>query len=136
MRSGFPAKILSEEVLLVPPPWRKLIGPARWLSVSATLLLIASALGGIEAGVLLILGPARDFLLKPFVIAGYLEACAMFFSLIFIVVSIVCLIFYHPYLYIRRKLARRAPQDDEDNSWSGSVYQAPGHSREEDGAPD
>lgn len=123
--------------------WRNLKGPARTLATSATILLIASALGGIQAGVVLILGPAfgsgptRDILLKPFVLAGYLEACAMFFSLIFIVGSIICLIFYRPYLFLRAKIrARRDPNAEDDQTWQGPVYLAPGHNRDEDGSPD
>jgi len=70
------------------------------------------------------------------VLLGYLEASAIFFSVIGIVVSIICLIFYHPFLLIRENIrSRRAPQID-DQSWNGPVYVAPGHYRDEDGAPD
>ena len=84
-------------------PWRDLGGPSRSLAISATVLLIASALGGIEAAVLMVLGPARDIVIKPFVILGYLEACAICFSVIGIVLSIICLILYRPYLSSAKK---------------------------------
>lgn len=117
------------------------MGPSRTLANSATVLLVASGLGGIEATVLLILGPAlvsspiRDLIIKPFVILGYLEASAIFFSVIGIVLSIVALIFYRPYLLIRAKIrARRAPPEEE--VWDGPVYIAPGQYHDEDGSPD
>jgi len=53
-----------------------------------------------------------------------------------IVVSIICLMFYNPYLYIRGKIRARRASVDDDNSWGGPVYVAPGHYRDEDGAPD
>lgn len=118
------------------------MGPSRTLAISATVLLVASGLGGFEAAVVLILGPAiisgplSEVLLKPFVILAYLEASAIFFSLIGIIVSFVCLIFYHPYLFIRDKIRARRSRDLEDSSSNGPVYIAPGHYREEDGAPD
>ena len=141
MRSKFPDCALQKgsDVLA---PWRNLMGPSRTLAISATVLLVASGLAGIEATVMLILGPAlnsgaaSELVLKPFVIAGYLEACGIFFSVIGIVVSIICQMFYNPFLYIREKIrARRAPIED-DLSWNGPVYVAPGHYRDEDGAPD
>jgi len=118
------------------------MGPSRTLAISATVLLVASGLAGFEATVMLILGPAlndsaaHEFVLKPFVIAGYLEGSGIFFSLIGIVVSIICLMFYNPYLYIRGKIRARRASVDDDNSWGGPVYVAPGHYRDEDGAPD
>ena len=118
------------------------MGPSRTLAVSATVLLVASGLAGIEAAVMLILGPAlnsgaaSEFVLKPFVIAGYLEACGIFFSVIGIVVSIICLMFYNPFLYIREKIRARHAPTDHDDSWDGPAYDASGHYRDEDGAPD
>lgn len=121
-------------------PWRNLNGPARPLAVSATVLLIASALGGIEAAITMILGPARDIVIKPFVLLGYLEAAAILFSLIGIVVSIVCLIFYRPYLYITEKIflyrASRAAQVSDEHTYFEDVYRAAVHNPDEDGAPD
>ncbi len=119
------------------------MGPSRTLAISATVLLVASGLGGVEAATLLILGPAlmagpvNEFLLKPFVILAYLEACAILFSVLGIVLSIICLMFYSPYLLIRDKIrSLRRSRDEDDGSWDGPVYIAPGHFREEDGAPD
>lgn len=124
-------------------PWRNLRGPARSLAISATILLVASALGGVEAGIMIVLGPARDALIKPFILLGYLEACAMFFSLIAIVISIVCLIFYQPYLYIREKIflyrARHAAQVSDEHIAFEEVRPVSTtriHNPEEDGAPD
>jgi hypothetical protein len=113
------------------------------LARSATTLLVASTLLGIEAAVLLILGsaPARDLVVRPFILLAYLEVCAMFFSAIFIVAGIVGLIFYRPYLFICEKMflrrARRAGELGEqytfyDNIPSPIRTQNP----EEDGAPD
>jgi hypothetical protein len=130
----------AEKGSLVPAPWRDLQGPSRTLAISATILLVACALGAIEAAVMLILGPARDIVLKPFVILGYIEACAILFSAIFIVLSIIGVIFYYPYLVVREKIfvfrARRAPQVTDQHTWFEPAYKAPGHYRDEDGAPD
>lgn len=121
-------------------PWRHLIGPARALAISATILLIASALGGIEAAVMMILGPARDIVIKPFVLAGYVEACAMFFSLLGVVISIICLMFYRPYLYFREKMffyrARRAAPVSDEHTWFEPIQHPHGRDPEEDGSPD
>jgi hypothetical protein len=127
----------------VKAPWKNLVGPSRSLAISATVLLVASGLAGIEAAVMLILGPAvesdfsRDILLKPFAILGYLEGCAIVFSSLGIVISIVSLIFQSPYLYIRETIrARRLAHADNNETWDGPVFVAPGHYREEDGSPD
>lgn len=97
-------------------------------------------MAGIEAAVLMVLGPARDIVLKPFVILGYLEACGIFFSVIGIVVSMVCLIFYRPYLFLREKLffyrARRAGQVSDRFTFFETVPGAHLHSHDEDGTPD
>ena len=104
------------------------------------MLLYASAFGGIEAVVLMILGPARDIVIKPFVILGYLEACAIFFSAIAIVISIVCLILYHPYQLIREKIffhrARHAAQVSDQFTHFETVPRAQMRHADEDGAPD
>ncbi len=73
------------------------------LAISATILLIASGLLGIEAGIMIVLGDARTLVIKPFILLGYLEVCAIFFSIIFIAAGIVGIIFYRPYLLISRK---------------------------------
>lgn len=127
-------------------PWRHLAGPARPLAACATILLVASALGAVEAAVLMILGPAllsetfSDYLIKPFVILGYLEACAVFFSVIGIVVSFICLIFYRPYLFIREKIflyrARHAAQVSDEHTWFESAKGIHMPNPDEDGAPD
>ena len=121
-------------------PWRHLSGPARYLAANATVLLVASSLGAVEAAVVMILGPASGIVVKPFVIAAYLEACAVFFSVIGIVVSFVCLVFYRPYLMIREKIlifrARRAGQVSDEHTWFEPAYQTTGPYRDEDGSPD
>lgn len=118
-------------------------GPARLLAGCATTLLIASALLGAEAGIMIILGPARNIVIKPFLLLGYLEACAMFFSLLGIVAAIVGLIFYRPWLYITEKIyiyrARHTGQVSDGRAYFEDVRPAPGaptHNPEEDGAPD
>ncbi|HTM17088.1 MAG TPA: hypothetical protein VL135_09295 [Terracidiphilus sp.] len=121
-------------------PWRDLRGPSRSLAASATVLLVASALVGFEAVVLMILGPARDIVVKPFVILGYLEACAIVFSVIGIVVSIICLMLYRPYLFLSEKIylyrARRAGQVSDQFTYFETVPRAHAHDPDEDGAPD
>ena len=97
-------------------------------------------MGGIEAVVLMVLGPARDIVLKPFVILGFLEACAIFFSGIGIAVSIVCLMFYRPYQLISDKLffyrARNAKQVSDQFTYFETVPRTQMHPVDEDGAPD
>ena len=121
-------------------PWRDLEGPSRSLAKSATILLVASGLGGVEAVVLMILGPARDIVIKPFVIAGYLEACAIVFSLIGIVVSLMCLMFYRPYQLISEKIffhrARHAVQVSDQFTYFETVPRGQMQDADEDGAPD
>jgi hypothetical protein len=121
-------------------PWRDLWGPSKWLAISATILLVASGLGGFEAVVLMILGPARDIVIKPFVILGYLEACAIVFSLTGIVVSIICLMLYRPYQLISEKIffyrARKAAQVSDRFTSFETVPRTNMHEANEDGAPD
>jgi hypothetical protein len=92
-------------------------------------LLVAAALLAIEAGTMLILGPARGIVIKPFILLGYLEACAVFFSLIGIVCAILGLIFYHPYRYISEKImiyrARRTPEVSDDYTYFEDVNRGP-----------
>lgn len=38
---------------------------------------------------MILLGPARNIVIKPFILLGYLELCAMFFSLLGIVVAVL-----------------------------------------------
>jgi hypothetical protein len=103
-------------------------------------LLVASALGGFEAVVLMILGPARDIVIKPFVILGYLEACAIVFSVIGIVVSIICLMLYRPYQFLSEKVflyrARRAGEVSDQFTYFETVPSAHMHNPDEDGRPD
>ena len=121
-------------------PWRDLGGPSRSLAMSATILLVASGLGGFEAVVLMILGPARDIVFKPFVIAGYLEACAIVFSLIGIAVSIICLMLYRPYQLMSEKIffyrARKAAPVSDQFTYFETVPRGHMHDADEDGAPD
>lgn len=123
--------------------WSNLRGPARLLAACATVLLIASALLGAEAGIMIILGPARGIVLKPFILLGYIEACAMFFSLLGIVAAIIGLIFYRPYLYISEKIyiyrARRAAQTSDEYTHFEDVQPSLAEhvsNPDEDGAPD
>jgi hypothetical protein len=125
----------------VEAPWRNLRGPARTLAISATVLLVASGLLGIEAGIMIILGEARSIVVKPFILLGYLEACAIFFSVAFIAAGIVGLIFYRPYLMIAEKIlvyrARRAAQtSDKYTYFEDAGARAYVYNPEEDGAPD
>lgn len=116
------------------------MGPSRTLAISATVLLVACGLGAVEAAVMLILGPAREIVIKPFVILGYLEACAIFFSVLGVVGSFISLVFYRPYLYIRERIflyrARNAPRVSDEHTSFESVYRTPLHNPDEDGAPD
>lgn len=107
------------------------------------LLLIASAMLGLEAGIMIILGPARSIVIKPFILLGYLEACAIFFSVLGILAAIIGLIFYRPYLHISEKIliyrAHRAAQVSDQNTSFEDVDPFPAaqiHNPEEDGAPD
>ena len=104
------------------------------------MLLYASAFGGVEAVVLMILGPARDVVIKPFVILGFLEAYAIVVSVIGIVASIICLMLYHPYQLLREKIffhrARNAPQVSDQFTHFETVPRSPMHHVNEDGAPD
>ena len=121
-------------------PWRGLGGPSRSLAACSTVLLVASALGGAEAAVLIILGPARDIVIKPFVILGYLEGCAILFSTIGIVASIICLMLYRPYLALRERLfiyrARRARQVSDRFTHLETISSAHMPNPDEDGVPD
>jgi hypothetical protein len=110
------------------------------LAISATVLLVASGLLGIEAGIMIILDNARNLVIKPFVLLGYLEVCAIFFSCVFIVAGIVGLIFYRPYLILAEKIflyrARRTAQISDNQTCFEDVPRADVHNPEEDGAPD
>lgn len=88
----------------MPSSWRNLTGPARLLANSATILLIASSMLAVEAGAMIVLGEARDVVVKPFVLLGYLEICAIFFSSIGIVCGLLGLIFYRPFMFISDKI--------------------------------
>jgi hypothetical protein len=111
------------------------------LAISATILLIASGLLGIEAGIMIILGDARTLVIKPFILLGFLEVCAIFFSIIFIIAGIVGLIFHRPYLLIAERIlvyrARRAAQtSDKHTHFEDAGPYLYVHNPEEDGAPD
>jgi hypothetical protein len=71
---------------------------------------------------------------------GYVEACAILFSLIFVIAAIIGLIFYRPYHYIREKLqmrrARLGGQDTPRYSYLETASLAPVRRFEEDGSPD
>ncbi|MGA8740218.1 MAG: hypothetical protein WB561_03410 [Terracidiphilus sp.] len=124
----------------MPSSFRNLKGPARLLANSATVLLVASSFLAVEAVVMMIL-PDRDVVVKPFILLGYVEVCAMFFSSIGIVCGIVGLIFYHPYLWVCDKLlmrrARRAGEvSDRYTFYENIPSPIHTHSSDEDGRPD
>jgi len=111
------------------------------LAICATILLVASGLLAIEAATIMILGDARDIVIKPFILLGYLEICAMFFSTLGIVCAIVGLIFYRPYQYISDKIlilrAHRAPEvSDRYTCFEDIPSPIRVHHHDEDGAPD
>lgn len=121
-------------------PWRNLRGPARLLANCATVLLVASGLLGVEAGIMIVLGDARDIVIKPFILLGYLEFCAMFFSSLGIICGILGLIFYRPYLYISEKIfiyrAHRTKEVSDEHTYFEDVPRVHTHNPEEDGSPD
>jgi hypothetical protein len=110
------------------------------LAISATVLLVSSGLLGIEAGTMIVLGDARTLVVKPFVLLGYLEACGILFSCLFIVAGIVGLIFYRPYLFVAEKIflyrASRAGQVSDEHTHFEEVARVHIPNPEEDGAPD
>jgi hypothetical protein len=122
----------------VQSPWRNLEGPTRLLADCATVLLISSTLLGLEAGIMIVLGDARDVVIKPFILLGYLEICGMFFSTIGIVCAILGLVFFRPYVFLgeqfRMLRARRAPQV----TYTFENVPSPLHAfnPDEDGVPD
>jgi hypothetical protein len=124
----------------VQSPWRNLRGPARLLAICATVLLIASSLLAVEAGTMIILGPARNIVMKPFVLLGYLEICAIFFSVIGIVCALIGFIFYRPYLSISEKImiyrARRTAEVSDEHTHFEDLEPAHTRNPEEDGSPD
>jgi hypothetical protein len=101
------------------------------VAISATVLLVASGILGVEAGLTIILGPNGEMLRKPFVIFGYLEICAIFFSLLGIVAGIIGLIFYSPYRYISEKIffyrAHRAGEVSNEYMYFEDVHPAQAH---------
>jgi len=111
------------------------------LATCATILLVASSLLAIEAGIMIVFGDARGVVVKPFILLGYLEVCAMFFSTIGIICSIVGLIFYRPYLFIAETIfhyrARHAKQiSDQYTCFEDIPSPRHIHNPEEDGSPD
>ncbi len=111
------------------------------LGTCATILLVASTLLGVEAATMIILGPARNIVVRPFLLLGYLEVCAIFFSIIGIVCSIVGLIFYRPYLYFCEKIlmfrARRAGEvSDKYTFYENIPSPVRARHQDEDGSPD
>ncbi len=89
---------------------------------------------------MLILGQARNVVVRPFILLGYLEVCAVFFSLVGIICALVGLIFYHPYVYISEKImiyrAHHTPEVSDETTYFEEVPPAHTHNPEEDGAPD
>jgi hypothetical protein len=130
-----------QEGTAVQSPWKNLQGPARLLAMCATILLVASALGGLEAGIMILLGPARNIVIKPFILLGYLEICAMFFSLLGIVVAVLGWILSPLYRFASMQLlvfrAKRAGEvSDEFTTFEEVAHASPTHNPEEDGSPD
>ena len=125
----------------MPSLGNNLKGPAKLLASCAKVLLVASTFLAIEAGTLIVLGEARDNVIKPFILLGYLEIYAMFFSGVGIICGIVGLVFYHPYLYLTNKIlffrARRAPEVSDRYTYFENIP-SPLRTNDwhEDGAPD
>lgn len=124
----------------MPSPWSNLRGPAKLLANSALILLIASGFLGVEAGIMIVLGEGRNIVIKPFVLLGYLEICAMIFSSAGIICGIVGLIFYRPYIYCSEKIymyrARNTAQITDKRTHFEDVPRVLVPNSEEDGAPD
>jgi hypothetical protein len=125
----------------LPSLGNNLKGPAKLLASCAKTLLVASTLLAIEAGILIVLGEARDIVIKPFILLGYVEICAMFFSSVGIICGIVALALYHPYLYLSNKIlyfrARRAPEVSDRYTYFENIPSPLRASNwDEDGAPD
>ena len=89
---------------------------------------------------MIVLGEARSIVIKPFVLLGYLEICAMLFSSVGIICGIVGLIFHRPYIYISEKIymyrARNAAQVTDQHTYFEDVARVHVPNPEEDGAPD
>jgi hypothetical protein len=118
-------------------------GPSRLLAVCATVLLIASTFLGAEAAIMIILGAARNIVLRPFLLLGYVEACAMFFSILGIVAAIIGIVFYRPYCYLSEMIYRyrmnRAAHANDQPARLEQLRPAPvaySYNPEEDGIPD
>jgi hypothetical protein len=115
-------------------PWMNLRGPARIVAISATVLLIASGMLGVEAGLMIVLGPDGEIVRRPFVILIYLETCAIFFSVLGIVGGIICMIFYRPYRYISDKIyffrARHTAEVSNEYLYFQDVHPAQAHNPE------
>ena len=121
-------------------PWKNLQGPPRLVAKCATVLLIASGALGVEAGIMIVLGPARDIVLKPFLILGYVEVCSIFFSVVALAGGLLGIIFYAPYRYISDKMflyrARRTQPVSDEHTYFEELAPMPVYNPEEDGAPD
>ena len=89
---------------------------------------------------MILLGPARDIVLKPFLLLAYVEICAMFFSSLGIIAGLIGLVFNRPYVYLSDKIflyrARNAPELSDEHTYFEDVRAAALHNHEEDGAPD
>lgn len=120
-------------------PGESLRGPARLLSNSAKVLLVASGLLAIEAATIIFLGETRDSVVKPFILLGYLEICAMFFSALGIVCATVGLVFYRPYQFICEQfLMLRGHRAQQASGYTFENVPSPIHipNPDEDGTPD
>jgi hypothetical protein len=104
-------------------------------AISAVVLLVAAGMLGIEAGLMIVLGSDRDIVLKPFTILGYLEICAIFFSLIGTIAGILGLIFYSPYRYISDRIflyrAHHSPEGGNEHFSFEDVHPAQHHNPKE-----
>ena len=142
MASKIPiSSVRQERVMALSSIGNNLKGPGRLLASCAKILLVASTLLAIEAVVMIFFSGLPDTIIKPLILLGYLEICAMFFSGIGIICGIVGLIFYHPYLYLSDKtallLARRAPHGGYRYTYSENVPSPlRTNNSEEDGVPD
>ena len=121
-------------------PWKNLQGPPRLIGQCATVLLVASGMLGVEAGIMIILDQARDLVVKPFAILAYVEVCAIFFSTLGLFGGIIGALFYRPWLFLNDKIffyrAQRARPVSDEHTYFDDFATLPFHNPDEDGAPD
>ena len=73
-------------------PWSNRQGPMKLLAISATVLLIALGMCGLQAAVISVLPKGGDFAVGPLLIVGYGELAAMLLSIVGIVLAFLWLL--------------------------------------------